>query len=162
MEEKEIRNEDGLLTEFNYFLIKKIQYAFKGDMTEASFITFYAPTSKVTKECAALKQAFFRAIGEQEGEGEADPDYEIQGDDILNLLAMSKEVDLPDVMEIAKKLFQAPGIALVDGETKLGNSLFDKLSIDDCEAMLGKYLANFTLASALKSLKEKSLKESSN
>ena len=73
---------------------------------------------------------------------------------------MSKNVDLSDVFDVAKKLFQFPGIALIDGEQKFNNELINRLSIDDLEDMLGEYMINFTLASSLNRLKEKSSKES--
>ena len=151
-----------LITEFKFILTKRFTYAFKGDNAEAEFVTLYAPTSKTTRECAALKQAFFRAMGDREGKqtGEADEDAEIEGQDILSLLAMSTAVDLPEIMDVAKKLFMLPGIALLDGETKFGQQVMDRMSMDDFENMLGEYMVNFTLASSLKRLKEKSSKVS--
>jgi hypothetical protein len=149
--------------EFEYILKTKFGYASKGETAEATFITLFAPTSKTTRQCAALKQAFFRAMGEQEGGGgeeQTDSSFDIEGSDVMALLAMSKNVDLPDVIDISKQLFKMPGIALVDGETKLGESLIDRMSVDDIEDMLGEYMINFILASSLKRLREKSSKVS--
>ena len=150
-------------TEFNYVLKTKFGYANKGESAQAEFITLTAPTSRTTRECAALKQAFFRATSEQESTttvSNAEVDIDIDGSDIMALLAISKSVDLPDVMDIGKKLFQMPGIAQIDGETKLGNTHIDRMSVDDFEAMLGEYLINFILASSLRQMKEKSSKVS--
>ncbi len=151
-----------LNTEFKYVLKNPFSYSKDGQVIDAQFIALTAPTSRTTTECAALKQAFFRAMGEQEG-GDADkvdPDFNIEGSDIMTLIAMSKGVDLPDVLDIGKKLFQQPGIALVDGETKLGNELMNRMSVDDLEDMLGDYLVNFILAASLKRLRDKSSKAS--
>lgn len=152
-----------MMTEFKFILTRPFSYAFKGEQATAEFITLTAPTSKTIRECSALKQAFFRAMGDREGKDSGGADTEdvtIEGQDILSLLAMSKSVDLPEIMDVAKKLFQLPGIALVDGETKFGQQIMDRMNIDDFENMLGEYMVNFTLASSLKRLKEKSSKAS--
>jgi len=151
-----------LKTEFKYVLKSPFSYSKDGQVIDAQFITLKAPTSRTTTECASLKQAFFRAMSEQEGgdADKADPDFDISGSDIMTLIAMSKSVDLPEVLAIGKKLFQQPGIALVDGETKLGNELMNRMSVDDLEDLLGDYLVNFILASSLQRLREKSGKAS--
>jgi hypothetical protein len=153
-------------TEFQYVLKQPFSYASHGEQVDAKFIAFTAPTSKTSRECAALKQSFFRAMSERNEAGgqtvstATEVETEIESADVIALLAMSKDVDLPEVMDIAKRLFQMPGIALVDGETKFGTSLVDKVSIDDFEDMIGEYMVNFILASSLKRLKDKSSKES--
>ncbi len=157
MDEVEIK------TEFNYTLTTQFKYADgTGEQVPAKFITFYAPTRKCIKECSALKQAFFRAMNEQDtSKATGETEVEIESKDIMALLAISNKVDLPDVMEVAAQLFLLPGIALVDGEHKFKTALMDRVSVDDFENMLGEYLLNFTLASSLAQLKEKSHKESS-
>jgi hypothetical protein len=154
------------IDEFQYPLLKPFNIAKTGDEVEATFIRFHAPTSKVIKQCAALKQAFFRAMQEQQDKpSSAVPDVvdqkqpEIFGHDVMNVIAISTQVDLTEVMEIAKQLFQAPNIALVEGEHKFGSAVIDRMSAEDLECALGEYLVNFILASALMRLKEKSLKE---
>jgi len=150
-------------TEFQYVLKTPFSYAHKGETINAKFVVLKAPTSRTTDECAALKQAFFRAMSDTEGSGgsgEADPDMKIEGSDVMAMLAMAKNVDLPEVMNVAKKLFQQSGIALIDGETKFGNELMNRMSVDDLEDMIGDYMVNFILASSLKRLREKSVKVS--
>jgi hypothetical protein len=155
---------DDFQIEFQYSLKRSFSYSHKGDTVDAKFITLTAPTSRTAKECSALKQAFFRAMSEQQtvtSSGEAtNTDLEIEGGDVMALLAMSTEVDLPDVLDVGKKLFQQPGIALVDGEAKLGGTLIDRMSLDDFEDMLGEYMVNFILASSLTRLKDKSFRVS--
>ncbi len=152
---------DEMKTEFNFTLTTQFQYAEgSGEQISAKFITFHAPTRKSIKECSALKQAFFRAMNEQDtSKATGETEVEIESKDIMALLAISNKVDLPDVMEVAASLFQIPGIALIDGEHKFKTALMDRVSVDDFEAMLGEYLLNFTLASSLNQLKEKSRKE---
>ena len=162
MHDTDVVSTEELKTEFKYVLKTSFEYSKKGEILSAQFISLTAPTSRTTAECAALKQAFFRAMGEQEGgdPDKMDQDFDIEGSDIMTLIAMAKSVDLPDVLAIGKKLFQQPGIALIDGEIKFGNELMNRMSVDDLEDLLGEYLVNFILASSLKRLREKSVKAS--
>ena len=138
-----------LKTEFDYPLLVPFTYAAKGQEVLASFVKLVAPTSRHSRECAALKQAFFRAIPKGE-ETDVDPETVStpSGTDIITMIACSQDVDLPDVLDTAARLFTS-GTALVDGETKLTKPLLDKMSQEDVEGMAGDYLANFTVASAL-------------
>lgn len=135
-----------------------------GEKEDASFITLKAPTSRNSRECAALKQAFFRAVADNEGgEGDGESNLEnIQGADVLMTMAMSTAVDLPDVLETAKHLFTKGRVAFVEGEEKvpLTKPLLELMSQDDVEGMLGDYLVNFTLASSLQRMRSKSSKAS--
>lgn len=146
-------------TEFNFTLVTPISYSKGSDQLEATFILLKAPTTRNSRECAALKQAFFRAIpdtgkDEKPAKKEEKPP-EIDGSEIIIMMAMSDRVDLADTMETARKLFSSgAGIALVDGEEKLTSTLIDRMSQDDFEQMTGAYLANFTLASALWKMRE--------
>lgn len=150
---------DPKKTEFDFQLSKGFSYSHQGDQTEASFVRLTAPTSRHSRECAALKQAFFRAQnsfqGQVESSGAEAPDEEIAGHEVILMIAASTAVDLPDVLDVARKLFSS-GIAMVDGETKLTGGLMDRMDQDDFELMLGEYLVNFTLASSLERMKEKS------
>lgn len=143
-------------TEFVYQLIKPIKYAHKGEQQEASFITFSAPSSRNLKECAFLKQCFYRALPKDTGDTkESEGSEEISGEAILALMYMSPEVDIDKVFLTASKLFISPNIALIEGQTQLKQSHVDNLSYEDLEEVTGKYLANFILASSLKKLKKK-------
>ena len=151
-------------SEFNYPLLVPFKYASKsGDNSNATFILFTAPSAKVIKECSALKQAFFRAMGEQQEKDNTATDNDekevvIEGHDIIQLISTSSSVDLPEILDIAKKLFTAPGIALIDGESKFTDNNIGRVSYEDFELMLGHYLVNFILASSLNRLQNKSTK----
>ena len=146
--------------EIKYVLTTPFTYSHKGGLQEASFVELTSPTSRHSKECGALKQAFFRAqnslqVSKGARQGVEIPDEKINGEDVVMMLAASKDVDLPEVFDVARKLFTG-GVALLDGETKLTVGVIDRMSQDDFEAMLGEYLVNFTLASLLEKMNEKS------
>ena len=148
-----------LKTQFDYELESTFSYAYKDDMQEASFITLKAPSSKNVSQCAELKQAFMRAlptdtshtVGENESESKGLDD--LDGESIMMLIYMSKDVSLKSVLLEAKELFSS-GLAFVDGETKVTKPILDKMSQDDLENMLGEYYLNFILASWLKKMKK--------
>lgn len=142
------------ISEFDYELDHPFQYSHKGDQSEASFVRLVAPTSKHSKECAVLKQAFFVAIP-KDAKGDDQKDVKVTGEDVLSMIAASKDVDLGEVYAVARKLFTT-GVAFVDGEEKLTTHLVDRMDQSDFECMLGEYLVNFTLASTLRQTREPS------
>ncbi len=152
--------ETDTTTEFRYALTTPFKYDHKGDRHDASFILLQAPTSRHSRECAALKQAFFRSAAAIDSDAEAEKDVDVTGEEVIAMIAMSSAVDLADVMDTAIRLFTNKGIALVDGEVNLNKQLIERMMQSDVEAMLGEYMVNFTLASSLAQMKDKSSKAS--
>jgi len=145
-----------MTTEVNYTLSTPIEYAYRGEQVEGTFVTMKAPTSRNMSECAALKQAFFRALPQDdtvEADAREEGEAEITGEGIMTLITMSKDVELATVLVTGRELLTS-GVALVEGEEKLTKPLLDKISQDDLEGMVGEYMANFILASALQRLKK--------
>ena len=149
-------DDEELKTEFDYELETKFSYAYKGDMQEASFIRLKAPSSKNISQCADLKQAFMRALPTdgkvEEGKDSKGLD-DLDGESIMMLISMSKDVSLKSVLISARELFSS-GLAFVDGETKVTKPILDDMSQDDLENMLGEYYLNFILASWLRKMKK--------
>lgn len=143
-------------TEITYTLQTPIKYAHKGEQEEGSFVILKAPTSRNMKECADLKQAFFRALPKPGSSGENDStvdteDEGIPGDAIMAMIMVSNDVELATVLATGRELLTS-GVALVEGEEKLTKPLLDSMSADDLEGMIGEYMGNFILASALQRL----------
>ncbi len=137
-------------------LTTPLKYAHKGEEVEGMFVEMSAPTSRNLSECAFIKQAFMRSLP-NDPTTQVVTDNEtkeaITGDEVLTLMYMSG-VDMSPVLGHARALFTS-GVVLVDGEEKITKPLFDKISQEDFEAMLGEYLINFILASALRTMKKK-------
>ena len=147
------------MEEFQFDLDTPFNYAYKGDEQAAEFITLKAPTSRNRSTQAKLKQAFFRALPKDESsrdeikeESSQDSSDELTGAQIMTLIAMSKDVELGEVIIIATEIFTS-GVALVEGEEKLTRTLLDLMGYDDLERMTGEYMANFIVASLFKSQK---------
>lgn len=153
MSESKTLEENDESNSYRFKLNDPLSYATKsGDQETALWIELRPPTTRNRRECAALKQAFFRAASEQDGSDDESRDGESAekptGIGVITIMAMSTKVELPEVMEVAAKLFSS-GVAQVEGETKLTAKLIESLSQEDFERMIGEYLVNFTLASAL-------------
>ncbi len=151
---------EEIVTEFQYRLLNPLPYSSGGDIIDGTFITLSAPSSRNSKECAKLKQAFFRSIDQNaevdEDAKEAAAESEHTGEGVMIMLAMSKDVELDDVMDTARRLFTSGNnIAMVEGEGKLTSPLVDKMTMDDFEKMTGEYMLRFILASALAKMNPK-------
>lgn len=149
----------SLKESYNHELVNKFNYGDKGNLAEAQFITFNAPTSKTLVLCSKLKQFFYQSMPKQDSSVQVDTsevkEVEIDGDSIMMMIASSKEVDLGEVLLTAKELFKNEEIAQLDGEQKLTVPILDSLDNDELEEMVGRYLANFILASALRKMNQK-------
>lgn len=145
--------------EITFTLSEPVQYANKGELQAGTFLTLLPPTSKNMTECAGLKQAFFRALpknGQMSTEVESsDNDAEVTGDAVMTMIAMSKDVELSSVLVLGRELLTS-GVALIEGEVKLTKPIADLLTQDDLEGVIGEYIANFILASALRKAKKTS------
>lgn len=148
-------------TEFRFDLKQSnVSYSSGGNQVGATFISLTAPTSRHSRQCAYLKQAFFRALPDG-GNPDSDAKFETpSGAEMITILAMSKHVELPDVLDVGKDLL-LQGVAMVDGDQKLNQHILDQIHAEDVEEMIGEYMVNFTLASTLERMNEKSSGESS-
>ncbi len=146
------------LEEIRHTLEVPFGYACKGQMPMAEFITLKPPTARNRNECAILEQAFMRALpdtseftDEQKDNAKDKSSEESSmptGAEALAMIAMSRDSELAEVMEVSRKLF-LNGVALIDGETKLTGPSLDNISMDDFKEMVGKYLVGFILRSTL-------------
>lgn len=140
-----------------YELKSPFEYAHKGDIRKAEFITLNAPTVENIGYVAKLKQGFMKAVSSQqqqsstpEVQSDADGSIEdLNGEMIMAMLSMS-DIDYAAYLQTAKAVFSDTGIAMIDGEEPLKKVLISKMSVDDLEAMTGEYLKVFILTSALK------------
>lgn len=135
-------------------LITKFEYAFKGDLRQAEFITLTPPTMKQHHQAAALKQSIMRTISSFNSdsdddenaseEGKSKEDEKITSKMIIQII-YGGSVEVNVIWGQVRELLRT-GVALIDGEEKLTIPLMDKMHPDDFENLAGEYIANFTLA----------------
>jgi len=148
------------LREIIHTLEVPFEYALSGQPAQATFISLSPPTTKNRIECGMLEQAFMRSLPDASGVTEEQreaakenaDDKDPTGAEALALIAMSKDTELSEVMEVARKLFLS-GVATIEGETKVVSLHLDRMDLDDFKELVGKYLVGFILRSALESQK---------
>jgi hypothetical protein len=147
---------DDLKTEIEVTFETPVPYTTGGELVEATSVVLIAPSAKHLQYTAILKQGFFQAINSvsesQSKQAEPEKEAEMKGDDLLSMMYMAKDVDITKIHLAARELFKS-GVGKLDGVQDLNQPLIDKISADDFEKMVGEYLINFILASALKKLK---------
>jgi len=140
--------------EFNIELIKGIEYSSNGDTVEAVFIQINEPTARHMNFCAELKQAFYVATSDIKAQENSEPDKvekidnKVLASELLKMMYSSTKIEMNKIFYSARELLTS-GVCLVDGDVKLTKPLYDSLSQDDVETLLGAYLVNFILRSVL-------------
>ena len=144
------------MNEVIYELKESFQYANKGDMSEASFISITAPNFKQLDKFTPIKQAFTAAIAELtesiDSEEAAKAAKDAEKDDInaagVLQLMYRWSGEMTKVFLHAEQLFKS-GAARVDGEVNLTSDLMQKMSMTDFENLVGTYIANFIAPSLM-------------
>lgn len=140
---------------FDFELPEPIEYHVKGEVSLGNRVVFYAPKPSQMKRVTRLKQIFFRSLPKTDSVKSVDRDKqdatdEITGDAILALVA-SSDADYPEFIEVGRMLI-CDRNAKIDDAEYLTTALADKLEINTIEEMVGQYVANFIVKSALRSL----------
>jgi hypothetical protein len=141
----------------SYALKKPISYTSKGQPVEAVSVDLFEPSAKHIQLCGILKQEFHKAAAYFQDKAtdsteQGSDDVDIGAEEVMGMMYGAATCDMNKVFVTAKELLTS-GLALVDGEEKLTKVLYDKLDIEDAEGLIGSFLANFTLASLLRSVK---------
>lgn len=140
-------------------LTTPLKYSADGGFKDANELILKAPSNKHRRQANELKQGFFQALkGSADTSGAVETtadasDHETTGDEIIAALMMS-DIDYCKYVETFRELL-LNDVCYVTDDVKLTNPLFDKLSLDDTDTLLGEYLTNFLLASQLRKLKGK-------
>lgn len=152
-------------SEHEFKLNVPVKYHSGGDHHEGSLIILKAPSNKVRAQRGALKQAFMQSIREAEDntkvtvQTDGNDDTVIQdneiADYILMMLYSSKTIKIATIIEEFKQLLTVGKCALVEGEVPMNALMFDEMDADDCDRMMGEYMANFILASFLNKIQSK-------
>jgi len=140
---------------FEFTLSEPIEYSTKGEVREGTSITFYAPKANQRKKVMKLKQTFFQSLPKGDGTPQQEKQTpnevpEIDGDAVLFIVAQST-ADYAEFIEIGRSVI-CDRNAKIDDNEYLTVVTLDKVDIDEMEKMVGQYVANFIVKSALKSL----------
>ncbi|MCK5292964.1 MAG: hypothetical protein KAR39_13220 [Thermoplasmata archaeon] len=136
------------MIDFAYDLKTPIDYHSGSENKEAVSVILSAPSNKQRRAAARLKQFFFQAINDLKTDDQqaSDDSKKPKGSEIVALLMMSN-IDANDVHDAFKDI-AISGCAMLDGAVSMNDSLYEKMSFEDTEEMLGEYLVNFLIPSS--------------
>lgn len=136
-----------------------VEYDFKGEKVEATFVSILSPSTKHIHLTSILKQAFQASainMSRQRKESgiiveekESDNDESLTASDVISMIySGGKEINIKEFMLTGIELVTC-GLVLIEGEQKLTKPICEKLSQEDYEEILGTILVNFIIASLL-------------
>lgn len=139
---------------FHFTSKTAFKYQQDGQNLESNELLLIAPSYKTRKHTNVLKQLFFRAaksFGEANKSKKAgNDDDELKAEDIVLMLNASS-IDMNDVYDAFEKVLLS-GHCKIEGEIDLRQHHLDTMDIEDVEEILGRYLADFLLASWMSKL----------
>lgn len=142
--------------ELDFELKKSFDYDYQGERETARLLVLRAPSNKQHKYRVRLQQGFFQAINAIRSTGNSDQteqNVEVGGAEILALM-LSSDVDMVEYHEVFEKLI-CSAVCMVEDKTPLTATLYEKIHPDDLDRLMGDYLGNFILSSALATLGQK-------
>ena len=133
-------------------LSETIEYAKDGDFQKTASLEFIGPNMEVYEKSLELSQFVTRAMMDsqdyykkQDNIEDKEEDSKMTSDAMKIILMSSKSVKFSDIANCCKKLFLKVGT--YDGEVKLKDTVFSKMSIDDFTSLVCEYIANFIFPS---------------
>ena len=140
------------MKEIRFTLTTPVKFTHQGEDTDGNFITLKEPSLNLLIKLSIYKSAFYSAAArtaDSDDEVTSNKEKEaVTGEQIMSLLYMECR-NMPELLKQAQSLFVTQGVASVEGVVDMTTPILKMMSIDDFERMLGEYLVNFILASAL-------------
>jgi hypothetical protein len=145
---------------FLFQLSKELEYSKSGEFVKTATIEFTPPNMSVLNETNAFSQLL---MGSLMSAGKLAPDWIVNksgeekeakeikapsGDEIRMMIFASQDIEVNLLCLAFKKI--ACKCGKLDEQTKIKNSHFDKMKMDDFLDMMCGYAANFTFPSLLK------------
>jgi hypothetical protein len=146
------------MSDHRYMLVGELDYAFKGNMEKAQFIDLSMPSAKFLTNLAPIRCEVMKAIQwsqEQNSvtqqsstqDSESEEDSGLDPVAMITTLELAKGVDIVKVLLNVKAIIISKGMAKIDGEINLNNSVYDKMSLKDIYGITGKFIVDFTIPS---------------
>ncbi len=139
---------------FTFDLSEPLEYSRNGEVVLGEKIVLYAPKPAQRKKAMKLKQTFFQSLPKGDGSAQQNnkekESEEIEGHMVLFIVAQS-DADYAEFIETGRSLI-CDRNAKIDDAEYLTTFTMDKIDLDEMENMVGQYVANFIVRSALKAL----------
>lgn len=148
---------DDFKSEFIFELTQELGYQQGGEHLTTKTLILKAPSNKVRRQCANLKQGFFRAINSlskgSEGskeDGKEKDEGSIDGKAVLTAI-MASDVSLADYQEDFKSMLLG-GVCWIVDDIKMTDPIFNEMLDMETERLMGEYITNFLLTSWMEKL----------
>jgi len=142
------------INEFIYKLETPVSYHGKGNEEQAYELILKAPSNKQRRECAQLRQGFFKALNDLQSSGSKEQSeggsQDIGGKEVLTMILMSG-VDYVEYVETFRDL-ALNDIVWINEQQRVTSPIFDNMSENDTQNMMGEYIANFLIGSWMSGL----------
>lgn len=155
-------------SDFEYTLTKPINNIhFEGHKVSTDYLVLSAPSNKNRRECAKIKQMFFRAMmdmqdrfaekakeskkAEDDGDINGKKSKEVKEDDLngkqaLSMILMSDKVDYCEVQDTFARML-VNGVCKTSQGVLLNTVMYDEMLESDAEGLMEKYVEHFFLSS---------------
>lgn len=154
---------DKLIKEIEIELSEPISFHKGGEISTSNLLLIKAPTNMHRYKLLKLKQGFMSAMTEATAKSPKPSDSELKvvqdtsdsdnkssvfdAATIKNILLMSS-LDLEAYFKVLKDIL-CQDSCYIDGTIRMTDMLFESLSLEDSELVLGKYLESFLLTTWL-------------
>lgn len=143
-----------IATEFEYDLSQPLSFHKGGELAKAKKLLLKAPSNMHRYHLTKLKQGFMKAImgmqqNKKPGSSQSGEAEEAKFDaKVILMLLLASDIDFCEYVEHFKNLIcSQPALCFIDGSVAFNTHLFDQLSEEDCEMIMGKYIETFLLSS---------------
>ena len=143
------------ICEIEAILDQELEFHSHGQIVRSNKVLLKAPSAKNRKSAFTMKQMFMRAVMSQQEmaaknsqvlQEENKKDAKVQASDIISLVMASNEC-FDHFNEQFKDMLCA-GCGSIEGE-KFTKPMYDELSLDDAEKLLGEYIQAFLMKSLI-------------
>ncbi len=147
------------ITDFSYTLQHPVGFANNGSKDEITTIILSSPSANQLQASRKLKQHVMRGLmdisNRNKGNSETLDDTQADDEDVSidakAYIAMlySSSLDIEEYFNAFKDLLRKGVAKINDTDVKLITDLYDELSPEDAENILGEYIANFLIPSSM-------------
>jgi hypothetical protein len=143
-----------LVQEFEFELETPVSVHKGGGLAPVTKLLLKAPTNAHRYQLTKLKQGFISALLSMQKTfaGAKGDDNEVFNGQVILMALLASDIDFAEYMNHFRDMISS-GLCVVDGSINLTPHLFDQFSMEDSEALLGKYIENFLVSSVMKLLK---------
>lgn len=153
-----------LKKEFEFTLTTPIEFhaANGGSVHQGTFLTVKAPSNKQLKDVTKIRQALYKTLFDSEINKHKESDLkkenviddEETGSSGMLVMILSSINDANELYECFRRILLS-GCCKINDEVIFTETLYEKMSEEDCANLLGRYVYNFFMLSVMRMSKKR-------